>query len=581
VTTACSPVAPVSGSFDFPADGTGLSQTDDFAAAMAYYHLDRHVDLFKALDPALPGSAQSPPSLALNGSLPALVNVKDQGQPLDNAYFSGALDAMVFGQGTGADFAYDATVMYHEFTHGVVHAWGGFEPNIDALGGLDEPGAVNEGTADAMAASQTGRSAIGAYIGPVLSGTAVLRDMADPGATRTCKGNGALVTQLGAANVVNGLDGEVHDDGEIWNGFFWEVYQGLKSGGWKGCGGACDAGPAIQYAALQLGGGTHPTFASSWANMKAAATALFPTHPEVATYVECVAKRRALDRCDRTVPVYRGESKVQFVRLRFSPFQLSFTPDASATGSIALCSLRGTATTIHLRRGAPVAITALDPQTLDATVTSDVTFTMAQACQSGTFTLTFDATDAGTWYLMFDSPTALVGGNPGSDVFKITVSGAGVAARPAATAPATCTPPTAAVVPGALTISPGVATVAPGASRTFTASGGSGAGYSWSFQTNASGGSIGASTGLYTAGSTGGVTDVVTVTDSASAVAVASVTVTAAPAPAPAPAPAGGGGGGGGCATGEGASALSVLLAAAVLARRRRAAAREGAEVRA
>jgi hypothetical protein len=72
---------------------------------------------------------------------------------------------MVFGQGATADYAYDATVMYHEFTHGVVFAWGGFNRNIDALGGLTEPAAVNEGTADSMAVSENRRSEVGAFIG--------------------------------------------------------------------------------------------------------------------------------------------------------------------------------------------------------------------------------------------------------------------------------------------------------------------------------------------------------------------------------------------------------------------------------
>jgi len=60
----------------------------------------------------------------------------------------------------------------------------------------------------------------------------------------------------------------------------------------------------------------------------------------------------------------------------------------------------------------------------------------------------------------------------------------------------------------------GVTTVAPGGSTTFTASGGSGTGYSWSLSTNASGGSINAGTGAYTAGATPSVTDVVRVVDS-------------------------------------------------------------------
>jgi hypothetical protein len=562
VTTACAAVAPVAGSFDFPPDGTGVSLTDDFAAAMAYEHLDRHVSFFKALDPSLPGNAQNPASRAINGSLPALVNVTNQG-PLDNAFFSGALDAMVFGQGTSVDFAYDATVMYHEFTHGVVHAWGGFDPNVDAMGGLDEPGAVNEGTADAMAASETGRSAIGAFIGPSMGATPVLRNMADPGATRTCRGNGARVTRFGLAGVVNGLDGEVHDDGEIWNGFYWEIFQGLKAKGWKGCSGSCDAAPAIQYAALKLGAGTFPTFATYWANMKSAATALFADHPEVSSYLDCVGKRRGMDQCDRTAPLYRGETKLQYVRLRYSPFQISFTADASGTATLDLCSGWGTSTTIHARKGQPVALSGLDPVTLAATVTADTTLTMAQPCSSGSLTLHVAPGGAGTWYLLFDSPSGLVGASPGYDIFKVSLSGTGVAARPAATAVPTCIAPAA---PAPLAISPATATVKPNGSRKFTASGGSGAGYAWSLQASPSGGTIEASTGMYTAGATVDVTDVVMVTDSASGTATVNVAVKVGTT--------GGGGDGGGssggCASGQGLGALSLLIAATGLARRRR-----------
>ena len=73
----------------------------------------------------------------------------------------------------------------------------------------------------------------------------------------------------------------------------------------------------------------------------------------------------------------------------------------------------------------------------------------------------------------------------------------------------------------------GTASIAPKASRILTATGGSGTGYVWSITTNNSGGSIGAATGIYTAGSTGGVTDTVQVTDSLSNSSAATITVTA------------------------------------------------------
>ncbi|HEY7726334.1 MAG TPA: hypothetical protein VH880_13435, partial [Anaeromyxobacteraceae bacterium] len=348
-----------------------------------------------------------------------------------------------------------------------------------------------------------------------------MRDMSDPAASRTCQGDGTLVSHFGASGI-NGLDGEVHDDGEIWNGFFWEVYQGLETGGVKGCGGACAAGPALQYKTMQLAGGTSPTLNSYWVTMKAAASALFPGQPAVATYVDCVAKRRKLDRCDRTVPVFAGETKVEFVRLRWAPFQMVIDVTGAGGSSFDVCSGNGTATTVYGRVGAPVQLSAIDPATLDATVTADGSVPFAQACSGGTPT-TITLSGPATWYLLFDSPSALVGGSPGFDIYKVVVSGTGAAARPAGTAPPTCTPPSGG---GSIAISPPAPSVAPKGSVSFTASGGTGA-LTWSLQTNASGGSIVAATGAYTAGATGGVTDVVKVVDAALATATASVTVTA------------------------------------------------------
>jgi hypothetical protein len=61
--------------------------------------------------------------------------------------------------------------------------------------------------------------------------------------------------------------------------------------------------------------------------------------------------------------------------------------------------------------------------------------------------------------------------------------------------------------------SPPLGSLAPGATETFSATGGSGAGYVWSFVRNESGGTLTLS-GDYRAGPTGGVTDVIQVVDS-------------------------------------------------------------------
>ncbi|MCW5832272.1 MAG: SBBP repeat-containing protein [Labilithrix sp.] len=80
------------------------------------------------------------------------------------------------------------------------------------------------------------------------------------------------------------------------------------------------------------------------------------------------------------------------------------------------------------------------------------------------------------------------------------------------------------VVSAAPSIAPSPAAVTPKATEQFTASGGSGLDYAFSLQTNLSGGTI-TTAGLYTAGGTGNVTDVVRVTDSEGAVGTLDVAV--------------------------------------------------------
>ena len=77
-----------------------------------------------------------------------------------------------------------------------------------------------------------------------------------------------------------------------------------------------------------------------------------------------------------------------------------------------------------------------------------------------------------------------------------------------------------------LALTPASATVAPSGTKTFVASGGLASSYTFDLQNNASGGTIDGA-GVYKAGTTGSVVDVVRVTDGAGTTATANVTVTA------------------------------------------------------
>ncbi len=79
-------------------------------------------------------------------------------------------------------------------------------------------------------------------------------------------------------------------------------------------------------------------------------------------------------------------------------------------------------------------------------------------------------------------------------------------------------------VTAGISISPASPTLAPGASQTFTATGGSETGFVWAFVTNDSQGTL-SGAGAYQAGSTGGVTDTIQVTDSLGNTKTAVITV--------------------------------------------------------
>ena len=80
-------------------------------------------------------------------------------------------------------------------------------------------------------------------------------------------------------------------------------------------------------------------------------------------------------------------------------------------------------------------------------------------------------------------------------------------------------------VSAGLAVNPSAPTVPPRGAQLFTTTGGSGTGVTYALTTNHSGGTIDSATGNYVAGSTGGVTDVVTATDSLGNTATATVTV--------------------------------------------------------
>ncbi len=155
-------------------------------------------------------------------------------------------------------------------------------------------------------------------------------------------------------------------------------------------------------------------------------------------------------------------------------------------------------------------------------VTLNIGGTQTFSASGGTAPYTFSIVTNNSGGTINASTGAYVAGSKGgvTDVVRVTDGSANTS-----NASVTVQTPVA-----ALAISPASASVSTGGSQTFSASGGT-APYTFSIVTNNSGGAINSSTGGYVAGSKGGVTDVIRVTDGSANTSSASVTVQAPVAP--------------------------------------------------
>jgi hypothetical protein len=118
-------------------------------------------------------------------------------------------DAIVFMQGGQVDFAYDADVIYHEYTHAMVggdRLWG---YGIDEHGLLADPKALNEAYADYFACSITGDPHAGEYVLGTLRNNDVGRDISIP---KTCPAD---------------YYGEEHLDGLMYSSALWEIREAI------------------------------------------------------------------------------------------------------------------------------------------------------------------------------------------------------------------------------------------------------------------------------------------------------------------------------------------------------------------
>jgi len=120
-----------------------------------------------------------------------------------------------FGQGIGADYAYDGQVIYHEFTHAVVGATIDLVPywHMDSQGATPSPGSLNEALADFFSGAISGKAKLGTY---------AVKDMQAVGLpSKDC------IRDLGSQNTCKDMAGEVHFDSIFFSSALWKVRESL------------------------------------------------------------------------------------------------------------------------------------------------------------------------------------------------------------------------------------------------------------------------------------------------------------------------------------------------------------------
>lgn len=209
-------------------DGAGAPVLGDDGEPLRPYHVATNL-----LIPELDANALLSQLLSGRGTDPGNPIIVDDYQRMDNAAFVPALsgspievppefeelvavfnrdfDSNLYFQGK-RDFAYDGDIVFHEFTHAIVHS---FVPELGSLwhdeqGSHAEPGAMNEGWSDYFSSSFTGNSATGEYGGAGITGGELgLRDADND---KRCPTD---------------LIGQVHEDSQPWSGALWDIREAV------------------------------------------------------------------------------------------------------------------------------------------------------------------------------------------------------------------------------------------------------------------------------------------------------------------------------------------------------------------
>ncbi|HEX6445019.1 MAG TPA: M36 family metallopeptidase [Streptosporangiales bacterium] len=128
----------------------------------------------------------------------------------DNSFYDPSKDTITYGRG-GVDDAEDAEVIWHEYGHAIQDA------QVPDYGESEEAGATGEGFGDYWAVTMSIPVSHG-FDPPCV---------ADWDSTSYTSGVPHCLRRTDTAKTTDDMDGEVHDDGEIWSAALWDIHQVL------------------------------------------------------------------------------------------------------------------------------------------------------------------------------------------------------------------------------------------------------------------------------------------------------------------------------------------------------------------
>jgi Zn-dependent metalloprotease len=129
---------------------------------------------------------------------------------VDNSFYDSSTDTITYGSG-GVDDAEDAEVVWHEYGHAIQ------DDQVPGFGSSEQAGAIGEGFGDYFAVTMSQ---------PVSNGF-ILPCVMDWDSTSYTTTVPHCLRRTDTGKTTADIDGEVHDDGEIWSNALWNINKAL------------------------------------------------------------------------------------------------------------------------------------------------------------------------------------------------------------------------------------------------------------------------------------------------------------------------------------------------------------------